>query len=115
MYDSTYCSVCNGVYVGCIRCRLYKTTISCSFFSFGIIAEYNPFHNGHLYHLEKSKELTGCDYTIAIISGNFTHRGSTALIDKWEKVYGVVYTVGAFCSSNSRYFRDKPDSSKLYF
>ncbi len=51
----------------------------------GIIAEYNPFHNGHLYHLEKSKELTGCDYTIAIISGNFTQRGSTSLIDKWEK------------------------------
>lgn len=51
----------------------------------GIVAEYNPFHNGHLYHLKKSKELTGCDYTIAIISGNFTQRGSTSVIDKWEK------------------------------
>ena len=51
----------------------------------GIIAEYNPFHNGHLYHLENSKKLTGCDYTIAIISGNFTQRGSTSIIDKWEK------------------------------
>ena len=51
----------------------------------GIIAEYNPFHNGHLYHLKNSKELTGCDYTIAIMSGNFTQRGSTSLIDKWEK------------------------------
>ncbi len=51
----------------------------------GIIAEYNPFHNGHLYHLEKSKKLTGCDYTIAIMSGNFTQRGSTSIIDKWEK------------------------------
>ena len=51
----------------------------------GVIAEYNPFHNGHLYHLEKSKELTGCDYSIAIISGNFTQRGSTSIIDKWEK------------------------------
>ena len=51
----------------------------------GIIAEYNPFHNGHLYHLENSKKLTDCDYTIAIISGNFTQRGSTSLIDKWEK------------------------------
>lgn len=51
----------------------------------GIIAEYNPFHNGHLYHLENSKKLTGCDYTIAVISGNFTQRGSTSLIDKWEK------------------------------
>ncbi len=51
----------------------------------GIIAEYNPFHNGHLYHLKKSKELTNCQYSIAIISGNFTQRGSTSIIDKWEK------------------------------
>lgn len=51
----------------------------------GIIAEYNPFHNGHLYHLNKSKEITGSNYTIAVISGNFTQRGSTSLIDKWSK------------------------------
>ena len=51
----------------------------------GIVAEYNPFHNGHLYHLQKSKELTGCDYSVAVISGNFTQRGSTSIIDKWSK------------------------------
>lgn len=51
----------------------------------GIIAEYNPFHNGHLYHLENSKKITGVNYTIAVISGNFTQRGSTSLIDKWTK------------------------------
>lgn len=51
----------------------------------GIIGEYNPFHNGHLYHLEQSKKLTGASYTVAIISGNFTQRGSTSLIDKWSK------------------------------
>ncbi|MBO6233531.1 MAG: nucleotidyltransferase [Clostridia bacterium] len=51
----------------------------------GIVAEYNPFHNGHLYHLEKSKKDTGSDYSIAVISGNFTQRGSTSLVDKWEK------------------------------
>lgn len=51
----------------------------------GIIAEYNPFHNGHLYHLEKSKELTGSNYSIAIMSGNFTQRGSTSIVNKWEK------------------------------
>ena len=51
----------------------------------GIVAEYNPFHNGHLYHLEKSKKDTGCSYTVAIMSGNFTQRGSTSLIDKWSK------------------------------
>lgn len=51
----------------------------------GIIAEYNPFHNGHIYHLEKSKRDTGSDYSIAVISGNFTQRGSTSLVDKWSK------------------------------
>lgn len=51
----------------------------------GIIAEYNPFHNGHLYHLQNSLKLTNADYKIAIITGNFTQRGSTSLIDKWSK------------------------------
>ncbi len=51
----------------------------------GIIAEYNPFHNGHLYHLQESLKVTGSNYTVAIMSGNFTQRGSTSLIDKWSK------------------------------
>lgn len=51
----------------------------------GIIGEYNPFHNGHLYHLEQSKKITSANYTVAIMSGNFTERGSTALIDKWSR------------------------------
>lgn len=51
----------------------------------GIVGEYNPFHNGHLYHLEQSKKMTGSTYTVAIMSGNFTQRGSTSLIDKWSK------------------------------
>ena len=51
----------------------------------GIIAEYNPFHNGHLYHLQQSLKSTGSSYSIAVISGNFTQRGSTSLINKWDK------------------------------
>ena len=51
----------------------------------GIIAEYNPFHNGHEYHLEKSKQLANADATIAVISGNFTQRGSTSIVNKWTK------------------------------
>ena len=51
----------------------------------GIIAEYNPFHNGHVYHLQKSLQNTGASYSVAIISGNFTQRGSTSLVDKWAK------------------------------
>ena len=51
----------------------------------GVICEYNPFHNGHLYHLDQSKRMTGSNYTVAIMSGNFTQRGSTAIIDKWAR------------------------------
>lgn len=48
----------------------------------GIIAEYNPFHNGHAYHISHSAEMTGADYTIVVMSGNFVQRGAPALIDK---------------------------------
>ena len=51
----------------------------------GIIAEYNPFHNGHLYHIAKSKQETGAEYVIAVISGNFVQRGNTSIINKWKK------------------------------
>ena len=51
----------------------------------GIVAEYNPFHNGHLYHLEESKNQANADYTIAVISGNFVQRGDVSIIDKWSK------------------------------
>lgn len=51
----------------------------------GIIAEYNPFHNGHLYHLNESKKQSNADYTIAVISGNFVQRGDVSIIDKWSK------------------------------
>ncbi len=51
----------------------------------GIVAEYNPFHNGHLYHLKESKKITNADYTVAVISGNFTERGDTSLVNKWIK------------------------------
>ena len=51
----------------------------------GIVAEYNPFHNGHLLHLLKSKEETNADYTICVISGNFVQRGNTSIVNKWVK------------------------------
>ncbi len=50
-----------------------------------IIAEYNPFHNGHMYHLNKAKELTGADYSIALMSGSFLQRGTTAMWDKYTR------------------------------
>ena len=51
----------------------------------GIISEYNPFHNGHLLHLQNSKKLTHTDFTIAVMSGNFVQRGDTSIVDKWTK------------------------------
>lgn len=51
----------------------------------GIIAEYNPFHNGHLYHILESKKLAKTDYTVVVMSGNFVQRGDTSLVDKWIK------------------------------
>ena len=51
----------------------------------GIIAEYNPFHNGHLYHIAKSNEETGAQYVVAVISGNFVQRGNTSIVNKWVK------------------------------
>ncbi|WBW94797.1 nucleotidyltransferase [Oceanirhabdus sp. W0125-5] len=51
----------------------------------GIITEYNPLHNGHIYHLKKSKELTSSDAIVCVMSGNFVQRGVPAIIDKWER------------------------------
>ena len=51
----------------------------------GIIGEYNPFHNGHAYHLVKSKQEAEAEYSVAVISGNFVQRGNVSLVDKWEK------------------------------
>lgn len=56
----------------------------------GIIAEYNPFHNGHLYHLQKAKQEANADYCVAVISGNFTQRGDTSIVNKWAKAYMAI-------------------------
>ena len=62
--------------------------------SVGIICEYNPFHNGHLYHLTKVKEMFPNHNIILVMSGNFTERGDMSIINKWDKTdialhYGV--------------------------
>lgn len=51
----------------------------------GIITEYNPFHNGHLYHLTEAKSATKTDGIVCIMSGNFVQRGGPAIIDKWKR------------------------------
>ncbi|MBB6443727.1 nucleotidyltransferase [Bacillus benzoevorans] len=51
----------------------------------GVIVEYNPFHYGHIYHLEQAKKVSGADVVIAAMSGNFLQRGEPALVSKWAR------------------------------
>ncbi len=60
----------------------------------GLITEYNPFHNGHKYHIQKAKELTGADYAVVVMSGNFVQRGTPAIIDKYTRTK-MALTMGA--------------------
>ncbi|KKK33717.1 hypothetical protein WN59_08850 [Salinicoccus sediminis] len=55
-----------------------------------LITEYNPFHNGHIHHIEASRRLTGADVVIAIMSGNFTQRGEVAITDKFTRAEAAV-------------------------
>ena len=48
----------------------------------GLITEYNPFHNGHQYHIEKAREITGADAVVVVMSGNFVQRGTPAIMPK---------------------------------
>ena len=80
----------------------------------GIIAEYNPFHNGHKYHLEQALAESGADVCVAVISGNFTQRGEIALLDKWTRaemavrngVNLVVEMPTLYACSNAGYFAE---------
>ena len=51
----------------------------------GTVAEYNPLHNGHVYHLEQARLLTGADAVVAAMSGDFVQRGEPAIMDKWQR------------------------------
>lgn len=78
----------------------------------GIIAEYNPFHNGHLYHLEETKRLGQADNVIAVMSGDFTQRGEPAIYNKWVRaemavnngVDLVIELPFVFACNNAEYF-----------
>lgn len=62
----------------------------------GIIVEYNPFHNGHLYHIQKAREISQCDVLVAVMSGNFVQRGEPAIIDKWKRAQ-IAVEMGVDC------------------
>lgn len=56
----------------------------------GMVVEYNPFHNGHRYHLQQAKKISGADVTVAVMSGNFTQRGEPTIVDKWSRARTAV-------------------------
>ena len=77
----------------------------------GIIAEYNPFHNGHLYQINKVKE-NGADYIVIVMSGNFLQRGTPAILDKWTRTRMallcgadlVIELPAVFATASAQYF-----------
>ncbi|KRN01583.1 hypothetical protein FD13_GL000725 [Levilactobacillus senmaizukei DSM 21775 = NBRC 103853] len=56
----------------------------------GIIAEYNPFHNGHAYQIRQAKQQTGADIVVVAMSGNWVQRGEPALLDKWQRAQTAI-------------------------
>ena len=78
----------------------------------GIVAEYNPFHNGHKYHIEETMRITGCDNIIVALSGNFVQRGEPAIVDKWTRTHfallngaSIVIEIPVlFSTSGAQYF-----------
>ena len=60
----------------------------------GVIAEYNPFHNGHAYQLAEARRCSGCDYLIVCMDGGMTQRGDVALLDKGVRAH-MALTHGA--------------------
>lgn len=56
----------------------------------GIVCEYNPFHNGHVYHIRKTREITNCELLICVMSGNAVQRGEFAITDKWTRARAAI-------------------------
>ena len=56
----------------------------------GLITEYNPFHNGHLHHINEAKKITGADCVVVIMSGDFVQRGTPAIMDKYQRTLAAL-------------------------
>ena len=79
---------------------------------YGIISEYNPFHNGHIYQIEETKKRTGATHIVAVMSGNFVQRGEPALIDKFKRAQIAVKNGAA--AKLRRYGSSEGTPSKNY-
>ena len=51
----------------------------------GVVAEYNPFHSGHAYHIQQTRERTGCDFVVVCMAGSYVQRGEAACLSKWDR------------------------------
>lgn len=78
----------------------------------GLVVEYNPLHNGHLYHYQQAVQSTGAEATVAVMSGNFLQRGEPAITDKWARAE-MALAIGidlvlelpvAYCTQNAETF-----------
>lgn len=78
----------------------------------GLVVEYNPLHNGHLYHIQQSLKTTGADACVAVMSGNFLQRGEPAVVGKWARTQMalelgidlVLELPTAYCTQNAELF-----------
>src|SRR4051794_15274818 len=57
----------------------------------GVIVEYNPFHNGHKWHIDAARKRSGCPFVIGVMSGNFVQRGEPAIFDKWKRAEMAIH------------------------
>lgn len=80
----------------------------------GIIAEYNPFHNGHAYQIAEAKRITGADYAVVVMSGDFVQRGTPAIWDKYTRTRAallggadlVFELPSAYATASAEYFTE---------
>ena len=80
----------------------------------GITAEYNPLHNGHVYHISETRRATGCDAVVVAMSGDYVQRGEPAIMDKWERAEHalrsgadlVIEIPALFCLGNAGQYAD---------
>ena len=81
----------------------------------GIICEYNPFHNGHIYHLQRIKDMFPDSFITLVMSSSFTERGEASFLTKWQKtrlalIYGVDLVIElpfVFATSAADLFAEK--------
>ena len=81
----------------------------------GVICEYNPFHNGHLYHIRETRK-NGATHIVAVMSGNFVQRGDVAIMDKLERAKPVLKVLPGWKTDirGIKKYEDLPENCRKY-